>query len=166
MAAMDENDVIASDIPRVRFYEEVFPGVEDLVVVRVDELFDAGAYVSLLEFNGKRGLLLLSELSSRRIRSVGKLLRVGRTEVCSVLRVDHDKGDIDVSKRRVEPEQASLKQRQFANTKMIHGIMHQVASKHRLDPEDLCKNCSGHCLDGTVSMRVHMKLTGSITWER
>lgn len=37
-------------------------------------------------------MILLSELSRRRIRSVQKLIRVGRNEVVVVMRVDPDKG--------------------------------------------------------------------------
>lgn len=40
-----------------------------------------GAYVSLLEYDSIEGMILLSELSRRRIRSVNKLIRVGRMEV-------------------------------------------------------------------------------------
>lgn len=36
-----------------------------------------GAYVSLLEYNGIEGMILLSELSRRRIRSITKLIKVG-----------------------------------------------------------------------------------------
>jgi translation initiation factor 2 subunit 1 len=39
-----------------------------------------------------QGMILLSELSRRRIRSVNKLIRVGRNEVVVVLRVDKEKG--------------------------------------------------------------------------
>ena len=49
-------------------------------------------------------MILLSELSRRRIRSINKLIRVGRTEPVVVIRVDKDKGYIDLSKRRVSPE--------------------------------------------------------------
>lgn len=35
-----------------------------------------GAYVSLLEYNNIEGMILLSELSRRRIRSVNKLIKV------------------------------------------------------------------------------------------
>lgn len=52
-----------------------------------------GAYVKLLEYDGIDGMVLLSELSRRRIRSVQKLIRVGRNEVVVVLRVDKDKGE-------------------------------------------------------------------------
>ena len=37
-------------------------------------------------------MILLSELSRRRIRSINKLVRVGRTEIVMVIRVDKEKG--------------------------------------------------------------------------
>ena len=51
-----------------------------------------GAYVKLLEYDNIDGMILLSELSRRRIRSRQKLIRVGRNEVVVVLRVDKEKG--------------------------------------------------------------------------
>ena len=37
-------------------------------------------------------MILLTELTRRRIRSINKLIRVGRNEVVVVVRVDRDKG--------------------------------------------------------------------------
>lgn len=45
-----------------------------------------------LEYDNIEGMILLSELSRRRIRSIQKLIRVGRNEVVVVLRVDREKG--------------------------------------------------------------------------
>jgi translation initiation factor 2 subunit 1 len=53
-----------------------------------------GAYVKLLEYDNIDGMILLSELSRRRIRSIQKLIRVGRNEVVVVLRVDKEKGNL------------------------------------------------------------------------
>lgn len=53
-----------------------------------------GAYVKLLEYDNIDGMILLSELSRRRIRSIQKLIRVGRNEVVVVLRVDKEKGTV------------------------------------------------------------------------
>lgn len=88
------------DLGDCRFYEGRFPEVDDLVMVKVNRIADLGAYVSLLEYNNMEGMILLSELSKRRFRSVNKLIRVGRHEVVMVLRVDPKKGYIDLSKRR------------------------------------------------------------------
>lgn len=76
-----------------RFYEQEFPDLEDVVVVNVRSIAEMGAYVQLLEYNNIEGMILLSELSRRRIRSVNKLLRVGRNECVMVIRVDKSKGE-------------------------------------------------------------------------
>ena len=69
-----------------RFYEQKFPEMEDVVMVNVRSIADMGAYVHLLEYNNIEGMILLSELSRRRIRSINKLIRVGRTEPVVVIR--------------------------------------------------------------------------------
>lgn len=48
--------------------------------------------VHQLEYDNIEGMILLSELSRRRIRSIQKLIRVGRNEVVVVMRVDKEKG--------------------------------------------------------------------------
>jgi translation initiation factor 2 subunit 1 len=58
----------------------------------VQQIAEMGAYVKLLEYDNIDGMILLSELSRRRIRSIQKLIRVGRNEVVVVLRVDKEKG--------------------------------------------------------------------------
>ncbi|KYQ49721.1 Eukaryotic translation initiation factor 2 subunit 1 [Trachymyrmex zeteki] len=84
-----------------RFYKEKYPEVEDVVMVNVRSIAEMGAYVHLLEYNNIEGMILLSELSRRRIRSINKLIRVGKTEPVVVIRVDKEKGYIDLSKPKV-----------------------------------------------------------------
>jgi ribosomal protein S1 len=66
--------------------------IEDVVMVNVRAIAEMGAYVHLLEYNNIEGMILLSELSRRRIRSINKLIRVGKTEPVVVIRVDKEKG--------------------------------------------------------------------------
>ena len=82
---------LESHLPRYRFYENDFPEQEEFVVVKVQSIEEMGAYVTLLEYNGVQGMILLSELSRRRIRSIHKLLRVGHNEIVMVIRGDKDK---------------------------------------------------------------------------
>jgi translation initiation factor 2 subunit 1 len=93
-------------------------------------------------------MILLSELSRRRIRSIQKLIRVGRNEVVVVLRVDKEKGTcvlcsilsaytptsfplgyIDLSKRRVSPEDITKCEEKYMKSKTVASIMRHVASK-------------------------------------
>ncbi|CAB1335491.1 unnamed protein product [Coregonus sp. 'balchen'] len=100
-----------------RFYQHRFPEVEDVVMVNVRSIAEMGAYVSLLEYNNIEGMILLSELSRRRIRSINKLIRIGRNECVVVIRVDKEKGYIDLSKRRVSPEEAVKCEDKFTKSK-------------------------------------------------
>lgn len=120
-----------------RMYESPYPEVDDLVMVTVQQIADMGAYVTLNEYNNLEGMVLLSELSRRRIRSVQRLIRVGKTEVVVVLRVDREKGYIDLSKRRVSPEEVEKFEEKFNKSKAVHSIMRHVAEKLDMGLEEL-----------------------------
>ncbi|CAG8533521.1 1538_t:CDS:2 [Paraglomus occultum] len=122
-----------------RMYEEKYPEVDDLVMVNVRQIAEMGAYVKLLEYDNIEGMILLSELSRRRIRSIQKLIRVGRNEVVVVLRVDKEKGYIDLSKRRVSPEDVAKAEEKFNKSKAVHSIMRHVAEKQGVVLEELYK---------------------------
>ncbi|KAJ3996182.1 eukaryotic translation initiation factor 2 subunit alpha [Lentinula boryana] len=113
----------------MRYYEQKYPEVDELVMVQVRQIAEMGAYVKLLEYDNTEGMILLSELSRRRIRSVQKLIRVGRNEVVVVLRVDKEKGYIDLSKRRVSPEDIAKCEERYMKSKTVASILRHVASK-------------------------------------
>ncbi|KAJ3813609.1 eukaryotic translation initiation factor 2 subunit alpha [Lentinula lateritia] len=113
----------------MRYYEQKYPEVDELVMVQVRQIAEMGAYVKLLEYDNTEGMILLSELSRRRIRSVQKLIRVGRNEVVVVLRVDKEKGYIDLSKRRVSPEDITKCEERYMKSKTVASILRHVASK-------------------------------------
>lgn len=121
-----------------------------------------GAYVKLLEYDNIDGMILLSELSRRRIRSIQKLIRIGRNEVVVVLRVDKEKGMrrtfvhdmyndmltfgylllgyIDLSKRRVSAEDVVKCEERYNKSKLVHSIMRHVAEKTKTPIEELYQN--------------------------
>ncbi|KAK4193865.1 mitochondrial carrier domain-containing protein [Podospora australis] len=137
-----------------RFYEEKYPEIDSFVMVNVKQIADMGAYVKLLEYDNIDGMILLSELSRRRIRSIQKLIRVGRNEVVVVLRVDKEKGYIDLSKRRVSPEDIVRCEERYNKSKIVHSIMRHVAEKTLTPIESLYETIGwplnkkyGHSLD-------------------
>lgn len=94
-------DVIQSASIYINFFQIQFAKfamhfveqIDDVVMVNVRAIAEMGAYVYLLEYNNIEGMILLSELSRRRIRSINKLIRVGKTEPVVVIRVDKEKGE-------------------------------------------------------------------------
>ena len=140
---------------RCRYYEQRFPDVETLVMVNVKKVEALGAYVSLMEYNDIEGMVLLSELSRRRIRSINKLIRVGRQEVVLVLRVDKEKGYVDLSKRRVPSEDIAKFTSYYNKSKAVNSVLFNVAKTCNVWLEDLYKNIAwplyskyGHAYDG------------------
>lgn len=124
---VDLDDHKESTVANCRMYEQKFPEVDDLVVVEVKSIEEMGAYVALKEYNDIEGMILLSELSRRRIRSINKIIRVGRLEVVLVLRVDKEKGYIDLSKRRVSDEDIAKCEEKYNKSKAVHSIMRHIA---------------------------------------
>ncbi|XP_034942999.1 eukaryotic translation initiation factor 2 subunit 1 [Chelonus insularis] len=131
-----------------RFYKEKYPEVEDVVMVNVRSIAEMGAYVHLLEYNNIEGMILLSELSRRRIRSINKLIRVGKTEPVVVIRVDKEKGYIDLSKRRVSSEDVEKCTERYAKAKAVNSILRHVAELLHYDSdeqlEDLYQKTAWH----------------------
>ncbi|KAK1999343.1 eukaryotic translation initiation factor 2 alpha subunit [Colletotrichum falcatum] len=137
-----------------RYFENKYPEIDEFVMVNVKQIAEMGAYVKLLEYDNIDGMILLSELSRRRIRSIQKLIRVGRNEVVVVLRVDKEKGYIDLSKRRVSPEDIIKCEERYNKGKMVHSIMRHVAEKTLTPIEKLYETIAwplnkkyGHAID-------------------
>jgi len=117
-----------------RFYEQKYPEVDEVVMVNVCQIAEMGAYVKLLEYDGQKGMILMSEFSRKRIRSINKLVRVGRSECVIVTRVDQDKGYIDLSKRRVLQEDIKRCEEKYSKAKTVNQILRHVGEL--LDYED------------------------------
>merc|ERR1711892_1231839 len=86
--------------------------------------------------------------SRRRIRSINKLIRVGRTEPVVVIRVDKDKGYIDLSKRRVSKEDIERCTEKYSKAKAVNSIVRHVAEilgyKDDVQLENLYRTTAWH----------------------
>lgn len=114
-----------------RMYEKEYPEIGDILVARVNKMIDMGAYCSLLEYNNLEGMLLHSELQRKRIRSIKSVIRPGRTEYVQVLRVNREKGYIDLSRKRVTQEDLPAVKERYNKAKASHSIIKQVARLSR-----------------------------------
>eukprot|EP00343_Euplotes_focardii_P008595 CAMPEP_0205826196 /NCGR_PEP_ID=MMETSP0206-20130828/27927_1 /ASSEMBLY_ACC=CAM_ASM_000279 /TAXON_ID=36767 /ORGANISM="Euplotes focardii, Strain TN1" /LENGTH=280 /DNA_ID=CAMNT_0053125933 /DNA_START=12 /DNA_END=854 /DNA_ORIENTATION=- len=124
---------------KCRMHEEELPEANSMVIVRVNKVEEYGAFVSLLEYNNIEGMILSSEVSRKRIRSIHKHLRIGKQDVMQVLRVDKDKGYIDLSKKYVTEEDVRETTERYAKSKTVHSIMKHVAVTCNIDLEELLR---------------------------
>ncbi|OYT26970.1 MAG: translation initiation factor IF-2 subunit alpha [Candidatus Altiarchaeales archaeon ex4484_96] len=97
-----------------------YPEEGEIVIGTVENIFKQGAFVTLDEYNNKRGMLHISEISLKWVRNIRDYVREGQKTVVQVLRIKADRGHIDLSLRRVSEAQKreklqDVKQKQRAD---------------------------------------------------
>ena len=108
--------------------KQEWPEPGDLIIATVETVTDYGAYVKLDEFE-KRGLLHVSEISSSWIRNIRDFVREGQKVVLKVLRVDMEKGHIDLSLRRVTKRERIEKIMVWKKERKAEALLRGVAEK-------------------------------------
>ena len=113
-----------------------WPEVGELVVASVNKIMDYGVYVMLDEY-GKEGFLHISEISSSWVKNIRDFVREGEKVVLKVLRVDPEKGHIDLSLRRVTKREKREKMLLWKQSKKAESLMRSVSQKLNVSLEDL-----------------------------
>jgi len=113
-----------------------WPEPGDLVIASVQRITDYGAYVTLDEY-GKEGLLHVSEVSSGWVRNIRDFVREGQKTVLKVLRVDTEKGHVDLSLRRVSRHERREKLLASKMEKKAESLMRSASEKLRIPVEEL-----------------------------
>jgi translation initiation factor 2 subunit 1 len=113
-----------------------WPEVGDLVIATIETVTDYGAYAKLDEYD-KRGLLHVSEISSSWIRNIRDFVREGQKVVLKVLRVDLEKGHIDLSLRRVTKRERIEKILSWKKERKAEALLRGVTEKVGLTNEEV-----------------------------
>jgi len=121
---------------KMAFKKQEWPEVGDLVIATIQEVTDFGAYVQLDEYD-KKGLLHISEISSSWIRNIRDFIREGQKVVLKVLRVDIEKGHIDVSLRRVTKREKIEKIMFWKRERKAETLLRGVAEKTGLSLDEI-----------------------------
>jgi len=110
-----------------RAYE--WPEESELVVTSVKNVKNFGAFVTLDEYEGKEGFIHIAEVSSGWIKYIRDYIREGQKVVCKVLRVDREKGQIDLSLKAVNEHQRREKIQEWKNEQKAENLLGIVAQR-------------------------------------
>jgi translation initiation factor 2 subunit 1 len=122
-----------------RYYENEYPNIGDIIMVKVKEITNIGIYVSLLEYDNIEGMISTNELSRQRIRSINNITTVNKHEVVTVVNIDDKNKYVDLSKRLVTLDDINKCEERYNKSKIIHRIMIDLSTQSGISVEELNK---------------------------
>ena len=114
-----------------------YPDVGDLVIATVVRVVDYGAYVKLDEYQAKEGLIHISEISTTWVKNIRDHAREGQKLVLKVLRTNPQRGQIDLSLRRVTGREKAEKMLQWKKEKKAESIIKSASEKTKIEPSSI-----------------------------
>jgi translation initiation factor 2 subunit 1 len=120
------------------FREEEWPEVGDLVIATISQISPHGAYVLLDEYD-KEGLLHISEISSSWVRNIRNFVREKQKVVLKVLRVDPQRGHVDLSLRRVSGRERKEKLFFWKRGKTAESLLRSASEKLNIHYTEVCE---------------------------
>lgn len=123
-----------------RIRSNKFPVEGEVVIGKILSVSNDVVRMQLLEYGELTGLILTSELSKRRFKTIAQLTKVGNIEVCQVLKVEETKGFVDLSLKRVSEQERQDCKDSFSRSKLAYQIMAKAAKLAECTITELYEN--------------------------
>jgi len=133
------------------FKKQGFPEEGDLVLCTVTSVQFHSVFVDIDEY-GKGGMIHISEVSPGRIRNIRDFVKEGKKIVCKVLRINIEKGYIDLSLRRVNESEKRRKIGEIKREQNAEKIVEIAAGKIGVKTEQLYREISEKIAGNYLSM--------------
>lgn len=118
------------------FKKKGFPEEGELVFCTVTNVQYNSVFVKIEEY-GRQGLIHISEVSPGRIRNIRDYVKEGKMVVCKVIKIDKERGHIDLSLRRVTEMQKRQKTDERKQEQKAEKIIESLATQIKKQPEKL-----------------------------
>ena len=113
------------------------PEEGDILICTVTKIHYHSVFTKLDEYENKQGFIHISEISSGRIRNVSDYVQEGKKIVCKVLKINTQRGNIDLSLRRVSGIQKRNKIEELKQEQKAEKILEFVASQNSMKVREL-----------------------------
>ncbi len=110
-----------------------FPEEGELLLCTVTKIFGHSVFVNIDECN-RSGMIHISEISPGRIRNLRDYVVEGKKIVCVVIRINREKGHIDLSLRRVSEGQRRKKLESLKQEQKSEKLLEYIAKEIHKDP--------------------------------
>ncbi len=112
-----------------------YPSKDELVVVTITRVQNYGAFAKLEEYQNCEGMIHISEISNRWIKNIGDFVKEGERTVVKVLRIDTERGHIDLSLKSVKEVQRKQVLDIFKKEQRARKLIEQAGKKLKAEKD-------------------------------
>ncbi len=116
------------------------PEEGEIVLCTVKKILYHSVFATIDEHETLEGMLHISEVSPGRIRNIRDYVKEGKQIVCKILRVDREKGHIDLSLRRVNNSQRINKLKEVKLEQKSEKILELIGKELDKDLKQMYKD--------------------------
>jgi Translation initiation factor 2, alpha subunit (eIF-2alpha) len=105
------------------------PQINELVLVTVKRVTPFAAWCSLDEYESVEGMIHISEVAGKWVYDIRNFVKEGKQYVAKVLKVDHEKNQVNLSLKRVSPSEKKSKMNEFRREAKAEKMLEKVAKE-------------------------------------
>ncbi len=123
------------------------PKKDELVICTIKESTPSSVFVTLDEYDKIEGMIHISEISRKFVRSMKTYLKVGAKLVCSVMSFDFGKKFAELSLRRVGEGEKRTKLKEWENEKKANEILEVFAKQNNMTVKEIYDKAGNKILE-------------------
>lgn len=141
------------------------PDVGDIVMVKYIEYNETSVTVEMLEYvSGSKnlvGMIILSDLSRKRIRRVTQFIRIGSEDVCSIKNADPSRGNFDLTRNNINEAEREYCRDSYESAKKVHKLFIDLSLKTKHNIDYIYENIGWRILDSFAEPTAAVTPAGS-----
>ncbi len=106
-----------------------YPEEGEFVIATVKSIHPYGAFLRLDEYPGREGFMHISEVASSWVKNIRDYVKEGQKVVVKVIRIDREKGHVDLSLKRVNQQQRKAKLQEYKRAQKAENLLKMAADK-------------------------------------
>ncbi len=118
------------------YQKKGIPEENELVLCTITKILPHSVFVTLDEYENKEAMVHISEVSPGRIRNIRDFVREGKKIVCKVLRINREKGHIDLSLRRVSIPQRAKKLTEYKQEEKSEKLIEALVKEEKISMKE------------------------------
>ncbi len=115
------------------YKEKKLPEENEIVLCTVKKILHNSIFANLDEYQNLEGMIHISEIAAGRIRNIRDYVKEGKTIVCKILKINKERGQIDLSLRRVSNIVKMNKLKEYKQEIKAENLLEQVGKQLKLN---------------------------------